>query len=115
MGDDICFMTDYMKLEKICNPELNFEIRILNEVRYIQIPPLLFMPVIEYVIQTTTCGNQLRFTCTYYHLQRNGIQQVVPVFDKLQRRLDLLYPGSYQLKNCYTDEALCAIDLMLKL
>ena len=131
LGDDICFMTDYMKLEKICNPELNFEIRILNEVRYIQIPPLLFMPVIEYVIQTTVCGengkgeniridfqmeeNQLRFTCTYYHLQRNGIQQVVPVFDKLQRRLDLLYPGSYQLKNCYTDEALCAIDLMLKL
>ena len=91
LGDDICFMTDYMKLEKICNPELNFEIRILNEVRYIQIPPLLFMPVIEYVIQTTTCGknergenirvdfqmeeNQLRFTCTYYHLQRNVISQ----------------------------------------
>lgn len=37
-------------------PEFNFEVNILNEVRYIQVPPLLFMPVIEYVIQTTVCG-----------------------------------------------------------
>ena len=53
LGDDIDFMTDYMKLEKLCNPEFNFEVNILNEVRYIQVPPLLFMPVIEYVIRTT--------------------------------------------------------------
>ena len=24
LGDDIDFMTDYMKLEKLCNPEFNF-------------------------------------------------------------------------------------------
>jgi len=47
LGDDIDFMTDYMKLEKLCNPEFNFEVNILNEVRYIQVPPLLFMPVID--------------------------------------------------------------------
>ena len=26
LGDDIDFMTDYMKLEKLCNPEFNFEV-----------------------------------------------------------------------------------------
>lgn len=27
LGDDIDFMTDYMKLEKLCNPEFNFEVQ----------------------------------------------------------------------------------------
>ena len=29
LGDDIDFMTDYMKLEKLCNPEFNFEVSAL--------------------------------------------------------------------------------------
>ena len=130
LGDDIDFMTDYMKLEKLCNPEFNFEVNILNEVRYIQVPPLLFMPVIEYVIQTTVCGEngkgenimidfqmeeyQLRFICTYC-LRKKESLQVAPAFDKLRQRLDLLYPGGYQLKSGYNDEALCTIGLMLEL
>lgn len=130
LGDDIDFMTDYMKLEKLCNPEFNFEVNILNEVRYIQVPPLLFMPVIEYVIQTTVCGengkgeniridfqmeeNQLRFICTYC-LRKKESLQAVPVFDKLRQRLDLLYPGGYQLKSDYNDGTLCTIGLMLEL
>ncbi|MDC2654304.1 sensor histidine kinase [Bacteroides ovatus] len=130
LGDDIDFMTDYMKLEKLCNPEFNFEVNILNEVRYIQVPPLLFMPVIEYVIRTTVCGengkgeniridfqmeeNQLRFICTYC-LRKKESLQVAPAFDKLRQRLDLLYPGGYQLKSGYNDEALCTIGLMLDL
>ena len=117
----------YMKLEKLCNPEFNFEVNILNEVRYIQVPPLLFMPVIEYVIRTTVCGengkgeniridfqmeeNQLRFICTYC-LRKKESLQVAPAFDKLRQRLDLLYPGGYQLKSGYNDEALCTIGLM---
>ena len=130
LGDDIDFMTDYMKLEKQCNPEFNFEVSILNEVRYIQVPPLLFMPVIEYVIQTTVCGengkgeniridfqmeeNLLRFICTYC-LRKKERLQIVPAFDKLRQRLDLLYPGGYQLKSDYNDGTLCTIGLMLEL
>ena len=130
LGDDIDFMTDYMKLEKLCNPEFNFEVNILNEVRYIQVPPLLFMPVIEYVIRTTVCGengkgeniridfqmeeNQLRFICTYC-LRKKESLQIVPAFDKLRQRLDLLYPGGYQLKSGYNDGMLCTISLMLEL
>ena len=109
LGDDIDFMTDYMKLEKLCNPEFNFE---------------------EYVIRTTVCGengkgeniridfqmeeNQLRFICTYC-LRKKESLQVAPAFDKLRQRLDLLYPGGYQLKSGYNDEALCTIGLMLEL
>ena len=131
LGDDIDFMTDYMKLEKLCNPEFNFEVNILNEVRYIQVPPLLFMPVIEYVIQTTVCTNKsklilfhlkidpyifsLSILSTYSCLRKKESLQVAPAFDKLRQRLDLLYPGGYQLKSGYNDEALCTIGLMLEL
>ena len=40
---------------------------------------------------------------------------MAPAFDKLRQRLDLLYPGGYQLKSGYNDEALCTIGLMLEL
>lgn len=41
--------------------------------------------------------------------------QIVPAFDKLRQRLDLLYPGGYQLKSGYNDGMLCTISLMLEL
>ena len=130
LSDEIRFVTDYLDLEKMCDERLEYKIQVENEVRYIQIPPLLFMPVIEYVIQTTVCGengkgeniridfqmeeNQLRFICTYC-LRKKESLQVAPAFDKLRQRLDLLYPGGYQLKSGYNDEALCTIGLMLEL
>ena len=130
LSDEIHFVTDYLELEKMYNERLEYKIQVENEVRYIQIPPLLFMPVIEYVIQTTVCGengkgeniridfqmeeNQLRFICTYC-LRKKESLQVAPAFDKLRQRLDLLYPGGYQLKSGYNDEALCTIGLMLEL
>ena len=58
--------------------------------------------------------NQLRFICTYC-LRKKESLQVAPAFDKLRQRLDLLYPGGYQLKSGYNDEALCTIGLMLEL
>ena len=130
LSDEIRFVTDYLDLEKMCDERLEYKIQVENEVRYIQIPPLLFMPVIEYVIRTTVCGengkgeniridfqmeeNQLRFICTYC-LRKKESLQVAPAFDKLRQRLDLLYPGGYQLKSGYNDEALCTIGLMLEL
>ena len=144
--ENISIQTDLNHLKDQLQPE--FFSRILNKVRtllgedgekasllifklrYIQVPPLLFMPVIEYVIQTTVCGengkgeniridfqmeeNQLRFICTYC-LRKKESLQVAPAFDKLRQRLDLLYPGGYQLKSGYNDEALCTIGLMLEL
>ena len=113
LGDDIDFMTDYMKLEKLCNPEFNFEVNIPNEVRYIQVPPLLFMPVIEYVIQTTVCGengkgeniridfqNGRESASIYLYIlsAKKESLQVAPAFDKLRQRLDLLYPGRLSIK-----------------
>ena len=130
LSDEIHFVTDYLELEKMYNERLEYKIQVENEVRYIQIPPLLFMPVIEYVNRTTVCGengkgeniridflmeeNQLRFICTYC-LRKKESLQVAPAFDKLRQRLDLLYPGGYQLKSGFNDEALCTIGLMLEL
>lgn len=130
LGDEIGFITDYLELERMCDPGLDYKIRRVNEVRYIQIPPLLFMPVIEYAIQATAHGekkrggniridfqkeeNLLQFTCTYC-LKENRLQQSVPVFDKLCQRLDLLCFENYQLKSWYNDEVSCVICLKLEL
>lgn len=78
LGDDMRFMTDYLELEKICNPAFNYEVRMESKVTYMQIPPLLFMPIIEYAIQNSIDAEKniavelrveeemLLFTCTYH-------------------------------------------------
>ena len=59
--------------------------------------------------------NQLRFICTYCLRKKESLQAAVPAFDKLRQRLNLLYPGGYQLKSGYNDGMLCTISLMLEL
>jgi hypothetical protein len=88
------------------------------------------MPVIEYVIRTTVCGEngkgenirtifkwkRISFDSFVHTVcEKRKSLQVAPAFDKLRQRLDLLYPGGYQLKSDYNDEALCTIGLMLEL
>ena len=51
LSDEIHFVTDYLELEKMYNERLEYKIQVENEVRYIQIPPLLFMPLIEYAVR----------------------------------------------------------------
>ena len=51
LSDEIRFVTDYLDLEKMCDERLEYKIQVENEVRYIQIPPLLFMPIIEYAVR----------------------------------------------------------------
>lgn len=127
LGDDMRFMTDYLELEKICNPTFNYEVRMESKVAYMQIPPLLFMPVIEYAIQESI-GTEtnvtvelkaekemLLFTCTY-HLKESTPRKSLPTFEKLQHRLKLLYPKRYYLLENRCDNQLwCVTDLKIKL
>ena len=82
LSDEIHFVTDYLELEKMYNERLEYKIQVENEVRYIQIPPLLFMPLIEYAVRESAdnedgAENQiaigfqakeegLLFTCTLF-------------------------------------------------
>lgn len=78
LGDDMRFITDYLELEKICNPAFNYKVRMESKLTYMQIPPLLFMPIIEYaVLKSIDAGKNvavelkvekeiLLFTCTYH-------------------------------------------------
>lgn len=99
----------------------------------IQIPPLLFMPLIEYAVRESAdnedgAENQiaigfqakeegLLFTCTYHCSDMNTLQHMpqasLPAFGQLQKRLDLLYPGHYLLENQYDHQSSCTTNLKL--
>ncbi|QIU96051.1 histidine kinase [Bacteroides faecium] len=127
LGDDMRFMTDYLELEKICNPTFKSEIRMESKVAYMQIPPLLFMPIIEYAIQESIEEEKyitielkaekemLLFTCTY-RLKESVPRKSLPAFEKLRHRLKLLYPkGDYLLENRCDNQSQCVTDLKIKL
>lgn len=127
LGDDMRFMTDYLELEKICNPAFTYEIRMESKVAYIQIPPLLFVPIIEYAIQESlnlgkdialelkTDKDMLLFACTY-SIKESTSRKSLPAFTKLQHRLELLYSkGDYLLENRCDNQSQCVTDLKIKL
>lgn len=127
LGDDMRFMTDYLELEKICNPAFTYEIRMESKVAYIQIPPLVFMPIIEYAIQENIDEEKniavelkaekemLLFTCAY-HLKESTSRRQLPAFEKLRHRLELLYSKEdYLLESHCDNQSGCVTDLKIKL
>ena len=131
LSDEIRFVTDYLDLEKMCDERLEYKIQVENEVRYIQIPPLLFMPIIEYAVRKENEeGTEkhiairfqekeegLLFTCVYRCMEADTRQRMsqtpVPALDQLQKRLELLYPGHYLLENQYDHQSSCTTSLKL--
>lgn len=133
LSDEIRFVTDYLDLEKMCDERLEYKIQVKNEVRYIQIPPLLFMPIIEYAVRKEVENEEgtekhiairfqekeegLLFTCVYRCMEADTRQRMsqtpVPALDQLQKRLELLYPGHYLLENQYDHQSSCTTSLKL--
>ena len=133
LSDEIRFVTDYLDLEKMCDGRLEYKIQVENEVRYIQIPPLLFMPIIEYAVRKEVENEEgtekhiairfqekeegLLFTCVYRCMEADTRQRMsqtpVPALDQLQKRLELLYPGHYLLENQYDHQSSCTTSLKL--
>jgi len=133
LSDEIRFVTDYLELEKMCDERLEYKIQVENEVRYIQIPPLLFMPIIEYAVRKEVENEEgtekhiairfqekeegLLFTCVYRCMEADTRQRMsqtpVPALDQLQKRLELLYPGHYLLENQYGHQSSCTTSLKL--
>lgn len=133
LSDEIRFLTEYLELERMYNERLQFKVYAENEVQYMQVPPLLFMPLIEHAVQRSTDNEDglenlvtvsfqanedgLFFTCIYRCFGVNTSQNVVctpaSVFDKLRQRLDLLYPEHYLLENQYDNELSCTTSLKL--
>lgn len=133
LSDEIRFVTDYLDLEKMCDERLEYKIQVENEVRYIQIPPLLFMPIIEYAVRKEVENEEgtekhiairfqekeegVLFTCVYRCMEADTRQRMsqtpVSALDQLQKRLELLYPGHYLLENQYDHQSSCTTSLKL--
>lgn len=134
VGDDIRFITDYLELVKLSDSNFNYTIRTDNEAHYLQIPPLLLMPIIEYSIQQSIDANSdlykevvinlrvennmLHFSCSYFlngeRLRNDNPQQELPVFDQFRQRLEMIYPKNHELETRRDENELCVITLKIK-
>lgn len=130
LASDIRFLNDYLNLEKIRRDHFQFALRQEGDVESIWIQPLLFIPFVENAVKHSFDSehashiqvtfkvedNQLNFSCenskpsvAYSNSKFGGIGLA-----NIQRRLDLLYPGNYILKQ-KEGENQYIINLILKL
>jgi LytS/YehU family sensor histidine kinase len=114
LGPDIIFLENFLNLEKIRRDNFSFNIAIEGDATRIAIPPFLFIPFVENAVKHSMdsfnssrvqidfkiTDTQLLFTCinsrpdtTQVACKPGGIGLV-----NIQRRLQLLYPGSYHLQ-----------------
>ncbi len=115
LASDIVFLENFLNLEKIRRDHFSFDIAIQGDSARISIPPFLFIPFVENAVKHSIdsfssssvqisfdiTDQQLLFTCRN---SRPGTPQVSAKqtggigLINIQRRLQLLYPGSYSLQ-----------------
>lgn len=101
---EIEFIRDYLKLQKLCHPNLEYTISIHGNLNMILTPPLLFIPFIQskldeldndkpcrVMIKIQVTDNALTFLCSSNNTH-------TPQLSKIKKRLDILYPSGYKLE-----------------
>lgn len=113
LASDICFLNDYLNLEKIRRDHFLFTLEQEGEIESIWIQPLLFIPFVENAVKHSfdnerpsyvhisfkVSGHQLVFQCVNSMPEVMAGNKVGGIgLTNIQRRLDLLYSGCYQLE-----------------
>jgi len=111
---EIGFITNYLRIEKLCYEKMDFEINTIGDVQCILTPPLLFMPLVHYVvkdfqrkksyffmnIQFRSTVDFISFTCDCNHAQLLESKD----FDRIKLRLESLYTNRYLLNTAYNQD-----------
>lgn len=105
---EIEFIRNYLELEKLCYPNLEYTISTSGNLNMILTPPLLFIPLVQskmnelgngkpcsVAIKIQSTNKLLTFACG----SNNNIGQSPgnPQLSKIRKRLDILYPLGYEL------------------
>lgn len=129
LASDICFLNDYLNLEKIRRDNFQFTLEQEGDVDSVWIQPLLFIPFVENAVKHSfdsehpsyvhvffnVTGNQLSFRCENSKPIVISKSQVGGIgLANIQRRLGLLYPDRYKLEQ-REDEKLYSVNLDMTL
>jgi sensor histidine kinase YesM len=109
---DIAFLRNLLELEKIRKNDFEYTIEIQGNIDGVSLPPFLFIPFVENAIKhgASTVGHSyltLKFSTSQAHItftaenskpmiKTNGVGGLG--LKNIHRRLELLYPGTHQLK-----------------
>lgn len=111
---EIGFITNYLRIEKLCYEEMDFEVKTVGEVQCILTPPLLFMPLVHCAvkdfqrkgnyffihIQFRSTVDFISFTCDCNSMELLGSKDL----DKIKLRLESLYKNRYLLDTTYNQD-----------
>lgn len=109
LSSEIAFLTNYLTLEQSSQAKLNYELTSEGEVNRMLVPPLLFIPFVQYVVKLlherqllTPVSLKIHlkaekgtvvFTCTCPELDLSADKGL----ERIRQRLNLLYGDRYEL------------------
>jgi two-component system, LytTR family, sensor kinase len=125
---EIDYVKNYINLEKIRYGErLDVQLTLVNNVRGVQIPPLLFLPLVENAFKHGVSNAveeswihidislkkrvlifKIENSLSLEKLKPNGFGNGLGL-DNLRKRLDILYPDNYELKILKDEDSHLAI------
>jgi len=107
LSSEIEFLRNYLNLQQMYYPNFRYEIEVKGDINHKLLPPLLFIPFVQYSIDNMIMGVD---SCSLHLLFKSECKlltfvcksdEVVsldnPVFKNIKRRLSLLFPGRYIL------------------
>lgn len=110
LSSEITFLTNYLKLEQTSRPQFNYEFTSEGEVNRMLVPPLLFIPFMQYIVKSideqqlqtpVSLKNHLKaekgtitFTCVCPELNLLSFDKGL---ERIKQRLHILYGNRYGL------------------
>ena len=115
LKDDICFLNDYLNMEKIRRDNFDF----IVSTEDITVPPLLFIPFVENAVKHNNDNRKLSYVHLYFKVEEESLTFICinskPAEQKereadggiglanIRRRLELLYDTGHSLQIDETD------------